>query len=489
MRSYFENPIIIRIFLSAILITLIGFSPRPHLIDQGFNQTRLAAEFGSYQDANLRLSNILDYFPGRSDLWELAGRYALQYGDFHSALSYFEKASQFGNLSYPAQIYLGDAEMQAGNLPLAITIWENLLHAGSSSPDLYTRLARAYQIQADYPEAIIKLKSLVMLQPTDAQHLYQLGLLLTAEDPSSAPTYLLNASQIDPQFTQPAETIQQSLNTARLADDPAYLYLESGRALASLGYWDLALRAFQKSTQFRPDYAEAWAYYGEAFQHTKNKQNIANSSTDESQTQEAKQALDKALELNPDSISANTLMAIFWQRQNRYGLALVYVHKAADLAPTNAALKVEAGNTLALLGNLDDAYSYYQRAVDLAPNDPSYWRALASFSVKYEYDVRKIALPAARQAILINPQDAASLDMMGQVFTLLNDRLSAQRFLQRALQINPGFAPARLHLGVVLLFEGDSNRARQELALAQSLAGTNSSVSDQAKRLLQSYFP
>jgi len=472
-----------------VLITLLGSSPRPHQVDQAFNQARLAVSYGSYRDAIMRLSTILNYFPGRSDLWELAGRYALQYGDFRSAISYFEQASQTGNLSLPARIYLGDAEMLAGDLPSAITNWENALRASNPSPDLYARLARAYQMQGDYPAAIIALKALVKLQPTDAQYLYQLGLLLTAEDPSAAVAYLLNAAQIDPDFAQPAGIIQQNLNTARLADNPAYLHLESGRSLASLNHWDLALRAFQQATQIRPDYAEAWAYLGEAFQHLGNEQNAAYSPTTESNIREAKLALEKALALNPDSISANTFMAIYWQRQNRDDLALVYLHKAADLAPSNAALEAELGNTLASLGNLNAAYSYYQRAVDLAPRDPAYWRSLASFSVKYEYQVHQVALPAARQAVLINPQDPASLDVMGQVFTLLNDRLSAQRFLQRALHIDPGFAPARLHLGLVLLIEGDTSHARQQLSLAHSLAGTNSSVADQAQRLLQQYFP
>lgn len=489
MKRFLENPVIIRIFLVLVLIPLLGFSPRPHQIDKAFYQARLASSFGSYGDAITRVSTILTFVPERSDLWELLGRYALQSGDFSSALSYFERAAQTGKLSLPAQIYLGDAKMLSGDLSSAITIWEDVLRVINSSPDILARLAQAYQEQGDYPKAITALKALVKLQPTDAQHLYQLGLLLTAEEPSNASPYLINAAQINPDFSQSAESIRQKIDTAGLADDPAYLHLEAGRSLAALNYWDLAFRAFQHTTQIRPDYAEGWAYLGEALQHKTNHQDPARSPISGSSNDEAKKSLEKALELDPDSITANTFMALYWQRQERNDLALVYLHNAADIAPKNATLQVEIGNTLASIGNLNAAYSYYQHAVDLAPRDPSFWRSLASFSVKYEYQVRQIALPAARQAILINPQDLDSLDMMGQVFTLLNDRLSAQRFLQRALQIDPGFAPARLHLGLVLMIDGDTTHAREQLSLALSLSDPNSSVADQAERLLQRYPP
>jgi tetratricopeptide (TPR) repeat protein len=78
---------------------------------------------------------------------------------------------------------------------------------------------------------------------------------------------------------------------------------------------------------------------------------------------------------------------------------------------------------------------------------------------------------------------------MAQIYTLLDDPLSAQRFLARALRADPNYAPARLHLGLIYLLEGDPTRAYHQLTLARSLAAPDSPAADQSERLLQQYFP
>jgi tetratricopeptide (TPR) repeat protein len=141
------------------------------------------------------------------------------------------------------------------------------------------------------------------------------------------------------------------------------------------------------------------------------------------------------------------------------------------------------------MGDLNKSLTYYERATELAPKDPNQWRLLAIFSIKYELQVREIALPAARQAVLLNPKDPASLDVMAQVFTILDDPLSAQRFLVRSLQADPSYAPARLHLGFLHLMKGHNSDAYQQLSLAASLAPAGTPTEEQAKRLLQRFFP
>ena len=66
------------------------------------------------------------------------------------------------------------------------------------------------------------------------------------------------------------------------------------------------------------------------------------------------------MSLDPQSVAANTFLALYWQRQRRYDLALDYLDKAARLDPRNPALQVELGNTMAIAGNLATAAAYYQ---------------------------------------------------------------------------------------------------------------------------------
>jgi tetratricopeptide (TPR) repeat protein len=126
--------------------------------------------------------------------------------------------------------------------------------------------------------------------------------------------------------------------------------------------------------------------------------------------------------------------------------------------------------------------------VELAPKDATYWRILAEFSLQYRIQIRQIALPASRQAVILTPDDPRALDLMGQALFMLDDTLNAERFLLRALQTDPGYAPAHLHLGQVYLLEGEAGRARQQLDTALALS-PDTPTADQAQRLLQRYFP
>jgi cytochrome c-type biogenesis protein CcmH/NrfG len=71
------------------------------------------------------------------------------------------------------------------------------------------------------------------------------------------------------------------------------------------------------------------------------------------------------------------------------------------------------------------------------PNNGEFWRILGRFCVDNYLAVRETALPAARQALTLAPANPDMLDLMGLVLLQLEDETGAERFLQRALEINP----------------------------------------------------
>ena len=198
--------------------------------------------------------------------------------------------------------------------------------------------------------------------------------------------------------------------------------------------------------------------------------------------------MQKALELEPASISANTFLALYWQRQGRYDLAVEAIRGAVAAAPDNPVLQVELGNTLALSGELQSAYQAYLQAIHLAPQNARYYNYLVEFSLKYEYNTPEIALPAARRALLIAPDDPASLDCMGQVLMQIEDFVNAERFLLLAIQHDSTYAPAYLHLGMLHLLRDQPDLAYQNLTQAVTLA-PNGAAGMQAQQLLQSAIP
>ena len=136
--------------------------------------------------------------------------------------------------------------------------------------------------------------------------------------PSKALPELMQAAQIDPALDATVQSLRSALNTAFLSDDRAYQFVISGRALGASENWDLAAEAFRNAIAVRADYAEAWAWLGEAKQQ---------------QGQDGSAEIERALALNPNSAMLQSLYGLYLQRQKQPEKALAAFQKAATLEP------------------------------------------------------------------------------------------------------------------------------------------------------------
>ncbi|MBM3144180.1 MAG: tetratricopeptide repeat protein [Chloroflexi bacterium] len=350
------------------------------------------------------------------------------------------------------------------------------------APEELSRLVEIYLARDDYDAAIGALKELLELQSRTSNVQYAagvsntyftLGILLAAHQPESAPPYLLQAADLDPGVETLSRELAFVIRRALPMDEPAYTLLVAGQELARRNQWDHAAHAFQRATQLRPDYAEAWAYLGEAYQQ------VENPSPDVGLAE-----LERALALDPNSLAVNTFMALYWQRHEAPEYAQIYMQTAARLDPHNATLQIHLGEMWAQGGDLDIAQTYYEKAIELDPYDPTSYQALAEFCVRYNVDLHAIALPAARQAVSLSPNDPATLDVMGQVLFRLGDYLNAKRFYLRALERDQRYPPTHLHLGLLYTLQDQPLLARTHLSLAISLA-PQTPTADHARRLME----
>jgi tetratricopeptide (TPR) repeat protein len=194
------------------------------------------------------------------------------------------------------------------------------------------------------------------------------------------------------------------------------------------------------------------------------------------------------MQLDANSVLVNTLMGLYWERQQDYSNAQLYLEHAISLSPDDPYLYSELGNILSKGGDLPAAQSVFEAAIQVSHQDPLFYRLLAEFALENQIQIRELALPAARQAVILDRSDSNSLDLMAQIMLFLQDYRSAERFSLNALQADPGFAPAYLHLGMSYVYLGESELARQWLGLAESV-DPNSPSAAQAKRMLAYYFP
>jgi type IV pilus assembly protein PilF len=76
------------------------------------------------------------------------------------------------------------------------------------------------------------------------------------------------------------------------------------------------------------------------------------------------------------------------------------------------------------------------------------------------------------------------LDVLAQALMKSGDLASAERLLERALQYDPSYAPAHLHLGMIYWLRGDATAAYQEFRQVYELA-PESPAAEQVNRLLE----
>lgn len=486
-----NRAVLARLILLFVFIALLGLAPRPHQETESMMQARQAQEKGDPAGASRDLAMAAAQNPWRADLWEQVGTLALQAGDHQAARHYLEYAGEVhtalgSQMSAQSRLDLGDACLGTDDLPAAIQAWDQSIAAGAPSDQAGWRVIQAQRVLGLYPEARERLSDLTGNYPDNAQINYEYGLISAALDPQAALEPLSRAAELDPTLEKNVEILRRSILSARISEEPAYALVSAGQALAALDHWDLAAEAFYQAALQFPDYADAWAFLGGArqmLQYAGGSLSQAPSAQGDGWTE-----IQTALELDPLSLSALNFAVIYWLNQGREDLALGYAQNAAQEKPDEPDLQVQLGNLLAANGDLDGADAAFQQAAELAPFEPAPLHARIDFSLKYGYQVSQVALPAARQAVTIAPQDPITLDLMAQVLIQLGDLPTARRFVMQALEQNPNFASAHIHLGVIYLLEGQEEAGYQELTLAESLVDEEGPLASQIERLLASFF-
>ena len=460
-----------KIALRIIILILVGsalsFSPSAISVTQKIQNAQSAFEEGNYQLQAEILSDLADENTWWKSLREKAGEAAFRAGDFSLAIISYEQASEINSLSQEGRIQLGDAYQQAGNLEEAESIWLDL----GLTKQALIRLGDLYEQQGDITSAVDSWERYLAEfdEGENLETLFHYGLLLAAESPSEAIVFLDQSAEVFPEAQDLSSAIKGSLS-----EEKAYQYVTTGQALAAKDYWQLAAYSFEKAAALRPDYMEAYIYWGEALQHISNPD------------QNALDILENGLALDELAPLPNLFLGLYWQRLGSHTKALEYFKVTEESWPEQPDVYIEQGRSLAALSELDLAYEKYQQAINISPLDDTYYRQLADFCVLYSYQIRELGLPAARIAVQLNDQDPANLDSMGQVLLSLDDQMNAVQFFLQSLIIDPTYAPAYYHLGILYSARNESDLA--VYYLQQVLEYTNNpAIRDQAERLLSNY--
>jgi tetratricopeptide (TPR) repeat protein len=137
-------------------------------------------------------------------------------------------------------------------------------------------------------------------------------------------------------------------------------YLSRGSDFYQSNEYELALKAYDKAIELKPDFAAAWSNRGFLLGEL-------------GRYDEALKANDKAIELKPDDATAGYNRGLALRKLGRYDEALKAYDKTIELKPDFAAAWDNKGFLLDKLGRYDEALEAHNKAIKLKPDYANAW--------------------------------------------------------------------------------------------------------------------
>ena len=268
----------------------------------------------------------------------------------------------------------------------------------------------------------------------------------------------------------------------------------AARTFARRGDYDEAIAAFAKVIAAFSEDAKLWAEYGHWLRRADHQG-------------DAKEALDRALELSPEAASVHLDLALLARRGGNRAEALREFEEALRLRPMHTSTRIAYGGLLrergrhaeavevlkpatetgsndrraralaalgrayAASGEGDAARKAFSQAVERAPAQASLW-ARAALEISRLPDEGAIGegLSYAQQAAKLAPDSAYTQDVLGRSYELAKLEPEAFDAYQRAVKLDGGLRHARQRLVRMAIEREDWSTARRN---AQSLLAAN----------------
>ncbi len=451
-RSIIYRAILIGVALVFLLATAPERGRFPSAVDN--RALEIARASGADMEEWRLLARFVNARPDDAKVWERMGVLDQRNGLCKQAVIEFGLAARYGKLAPSSVMSYAECLVEGGSFREAANLLAPLEKRADIPAGLEQLLARAYIRLGDAANASAVTHAWSIRENQEPQAIYYFGLYQALADPVASIKTLQKAAELSPEYDNAYRQVQSAVNLGQLQDNPAYQALVLGRAYASLGEWDLAQYAFITAVQADPLYAEAHAWLGEAQQQLGGDGSVE---------------LKQALTLDPDSVLAQAMNALALQRQGDAQGALEFLEKIATQESDNPEWLIALGQSRAITGDLKNALVEFQKAVALQPKNVATWQALADFCLEYQYAVDSAGIPAANKAVLLAPDNAHSLDLVGQAALMNGKPGEAEGYFVKAIWHDPRYAPAHLHLALVYLQYEDYPAAISELEKAVAL--------------------
>ena len=273
-------------------------------------------------------------------------------------------------------------------------------------------------------------------------------------------------------------------------DNTAESWFKKGQELGRNGSYEEAVKAYDNALELDPKNAEAWLGKGTVLSLW------AGSINDKGLYEDAIKAFDKAIELDPQQtrgrlVKASALLnlgryneslkildealeaasqdsekaqiwfekAHLFAEQGNYNETTEALEKVFELAPQDIDLWINGGVLLsAVLGRNDDALKYYERAIQIDPDNKLAWINKANALVRLNRTdeatgAYQEALNITKKSLMADPEDSDLWAEKGLLLHNVGNSEEAVKAFANATRIDPGDETSWKMMGVLLASE------------------------------------
>lgn len=301
-----------------------------------------------------------------------------------------------------------------------------------------------------------------------AQLAYQNGLqLLLKGEPEQARDQLQLATKLDPRMSEAFYELGK-----------LEVHLSAkiiGSQARDLDVIEKGLAALQKACELEPANDDYWYWLGRSYKlDAEDPQALA----------KATAALEKAVQLNPKHALAWKSLGLRQKEAGDFEKAGASLERSIETDPTDAGAFFQLGQTFESRQRLEEAREAYRKSIAIDPTSASALSRLTQVCAQLDDAAGEAEAKAAserwkgynekllrrRQAINQNPNDAAALRRLGEMYFEVGNWEESLEWFLRAIHIDPKDPLSHLYCGVARRHLRDYTNALNHLKEAEYLA-------------------
>ena len=243
----------------------------------------------------------------------------------------------------------------------------------------------------------------------------------------------------------------------------AEIWLERGNQLWRLRRYDEAVQAFDKAIALNPEFIHL-AYYGKGLALSFDALSFDAEYAEYAEYGAALASFDQATETEPNFASAFYYKSLLLYGLNRWDEALVATNREISLQQDNANLYSKKAFILSKLERYSEAEAAFNQAIEINPKlAKAYYNRGTLYAEQEKLDLAEADF---NKAIEINPKFAEAYYNRGILYAQQGKLDLAEADYSKAIEINPQYALAYGNRGVIYDKQGKEDLAEADFSKA-----------------------